>query len=169
MYMYFVDEENLKDAKKRGLLHMCTHACAHTHTHTGTSEWCFTRWTQTLAGGLPSWFDDFLHASYQAQTFYSSFSKLFWLRMGRNNRGSGEEPGKEVTGNLSFLPGAVCSAVSLQLRVGRKWGDAISPPSRSHYNLPQHSNPLYHPGSPKTVWPFYFGKWEFSEDQQKHM
>ena len=34
MYMYFVDEENLKDAKKRGLLHMCTHACAHTHTHT---------------------------------------------------------------------------------------------------------------------------------------
>ena len=36
MYMYFVDEENLKDAKKRGLLHMCMHACAHTHTHTHT-------------------------------------------------------------------------------------------------------------------------------------
>nr|XP_058924238.1 dynein regulatory complex protein 8 isoform X1 [Kogia breviceps] len=54
--------------------------------------------------------------------------------------------------------GAVCSVYSLPLRARRKWGDAILPPSLSHCNLPQPTNPLHHPGSPKTMRPFYSGK-----------
>lgn len=88
MYMYFVDEENLKDAKKRGLLHVCTH----THTRgllSGVSpgEHRVLLWL----GGLLPWFDDFLHAPYKAWTLYSSFTKLF---SGPGWVGITEAPGK---------------------------------------------------------------------------
>lgn len=95
--------------------------CTHTHTQ-GTSGGVSPGEHRVLLwlGGLLPWFDDFLHAPYKAWTLYSSFTKLFsgpgWVGI-TEARG---RTGKEVTGNLSFLPGAVCSAVSLLLRVGRR-------------------------------------------------
>ncbi|XP_077854199.1 dynein regulatory complex protein 8 isoform X3 [Macaca mulatta] len=64
--------------------------------------------------------------------------------------------------------GSISSAHSPLWRVGSKGGDTL-PPRPCHTVISPNASHLHLPGSGKTMCLFYFGKSQFSEDQQKCM